>query len=430
MANVHYRLRGKQDNETIYLQLTIDRENRFEKRTGLHIDYRDWSKETKYPKQNLAKNKKLNITLRKLEAHILECANESYTKGIRINSDWLENQLQIFFGHVNPAGQSEFVVDAIQNVIDTAHLRKNQNGTRGLSRSRINGYKGLLRIFKEFQGNKQLRVKEINIKIGKDFFEYLFDECQYSESYALRMIGNLKTVCYDAEISGIEVSPQLKKVESGKPKNDIIIYLSPEELEKIEKVNISPQHLQNARKWLLLGCSIGQRGGDLLSITEDNIVNHNGLEVIEISQMKTGKKVTIPILDKTKEIINKGLPYKISIQKFNQYIKEVCKQAGLNKPTRGKLMDSSINRKKLDLYPKHELISSHVCRRSFASNLYGKLPTPLIMQITGHATEKTFLGYIGKSGIDYAQQIADFYEVQRLKKKKEATLKVVGKISS
>jgi|TARA_R100000501_G_C2598512_1_gene96313 hypothetical protein len=54
-------------------------------------------------------------------------------------------------------------------------------------------------------------------------------------------------------------------------------------------------------------------------------------------------------------------------------------------------------------------MSSHVCRRSFATNTYGKLPTPLIMQITAYSTEKMFLGYIGKSSMDYAQQIADFY---------------------
>lgn len=34
------------------------------------------------------------------------------------------------------------------------------------------------------------------------------------------------------------------------------------------------------------------------------------------------------------------------------------------------------------------------------------------MQITAHSTEKMFLGYTGKSAMDYAQQIADLYEKQ------------------
>jgi hypothetical protein len=34
-------------------------------------------------------------------------------------------------------------------------------------------------------------------------------------------------------------------------------------------------------------------------------------------------------------------------------------------------------------------------RRSFASNYYGKIETPLLMNITGHSKERIFLTYIG-----------------------------------
>tara|TARA_Y100000385_G_C12833283_1_gene525518 strand:+ start:266 stop:433 length:168 start_codon:yes stop_codon:yes gene_type:complete len=34
-------------------------------------------------------------------------------------------------------------------------------------------------------------------------------------------------------------------------------------------------------------------------------------------------------------------------------------------------------------------------RRSFASNYYGKIKTPLLMNITGHSKESTILTYIG-----------------------------------
>jgi hypothetical protein len=37
------------------------------------------------------------------------------------------------------------------------------------------------------------------------------------------------------------------------------------------------------------------------------------------------------------------------------------------------------------------------------------------MQVTGHSTERTFLNYIGKNSLDFAQQIADFYTLQSLK---------------
>ena len=56
-----------------------------------------------------------------------------------------------------------------------------------------------------------------------------------------------------------------------------------------------------------------------------------------------------------------------------------------------------MKRKKLGgLYPKCDLISSHDLRRSFATNYFGKIATPILMQITGHSKETTFLSYIGQ----------------------------------
>ena len=137
------------------------------------------------------------------------------------------------------------------------------------------------------------------------------------------------------------------------------------------------------------------------------------------------------VLPTTKEILKEGLPYKIATQKFNEKLKILCKQAGIDQPTKGTkavMLDSEgkeikkdengryptkgIARKITRTFPKHELITSHVCRRSFATNQYGILPTPLIMQITAHSTEKMLQQYIGKPSYDYAKQISDFYARQ------------------
>ena len=145
-----------------------------------------------------------------------------------------------------------------------------------------------------------------------------------------KKIADLKTVCNDASFYGIETSTQLKKIDSSKTKNENILYLSPKELRLIEDAPLLSNSLKNARKWLLLGCNIGQRGSDLLLLDETNFINRNGLDVIELKQQKTDKRVTIPVLEKTKEIIRDGLPYKISIQKFNKHIKEICRIAEIS----------------------------------------------------------------------------------------------------
>ena len=51
----------------------------------------------------------------------------------------------------------------------------------------------------------------------------------------------------------------------------------------------------------------------------------------------------------------------------------------------------------LGMYPKYKLIRSQAMRRSLATNYFGKIETPILMEITGHSRESTFLSYIGEN---------------------------------
>ncbi|MCY2685942.1 phage integrase SAM-like domain-containing protein [Salinimicrobium sp. TH3] len=453
MATVKYIIRGKEDPVTIYLRFIHGRKHDYTKSTGKIVNLSNCilsGSGKKSPilegvKRNSPEMKNLNRRLRDLKNQIIDRYDEATPD--MISGEWLQKQIDTFNGKSCPGEEtkSDLLVDAIQSVIDTAGMRENSKGGLGLSKNRVDSYNNLLKIIKSYEGNKNLKVQDVNIKFGKDFLEWMLKKRNYSESYAKKKIDDLKTVCADAEIQGLTVSPQLKKVKGGKSKNEFILYLTPQELNKIEKTPIASQSLKNVRKWLLLGCNLGQRGQDLLNLTDDNFVTRHGLEVIELKQQKTGKQVTIPVLPVTKEILKEGLPYNISLQKFNSLLKDLCKEAGINevipgtkiemvdkdgkvipKDEKGKRKQKGEKRKVRGSFPKWQLMSSHVCRRSFATNTYGKLPTPLIMQITAHSTEKMFLGYIGKSSMDYAQQIADFYAKEI---KKEISSSILPKTS-
>jgi integrase len=115
-----------------------------------------------------------------------------------------------------------------------------------------------------------------------------------------------------------------------------------------------------------------------------------------------------------KEILKKrdGFPDTISGQKFNLYIKEVAKLSGINEPTKGSKVNKETNRKEKGTFPKHQLITSHICRRSFASNLYGELPNMVIMGITGHKTETQFLKYIKITPKENANKLKEYWKKQ------------------
>jgi len=139
--------------------------------------------------------------------------------------------------------------------------------------------------------------------------------------------------------------------------------------------------------------------------------------------LKTDYPVIIPIHDQVKAILEKRngeFPRQISDQKFNDYIKIICEKIGLNeivdgaKITEMKIKENGktvkIHRKNFGKFPKHELVSSHICRRSFATNLYGKIDTLTIMKITGHKTESQFLAYIKITPREYAEKLKAYWK--------------------
>lgn len=159
-----------------------------------------------------------------------------------------------------------------------------------------------------------------------------------------------------------------------------------------------------------MGCLVGQRAGDLLNIKEDNIKDLGDLKIIELKQQKTGKKVAIPLVPEAIEIIESGMPYKINLEHFNRYSKEICEIAKIDTIVKGKMRIDGKRTLTVGKYKKWQVISSHVCRRSFATNFYGKIPTPVLMNITAHSSESVFMRYIGKTTYDNAYQFMDYFE--------------------
>ncbi|MBM3455734.1 MAG: integrase, partial [Bacteroidetes bacterium] len=47
--------------------------------------------------------------------------------------------------------------------------------------------------------------------------------------------------------------------------------------------------------------------------------------------------------------------------------------------------------------------------RSFATNHFGKIPTPIIMAATGHKSESSFLKYIGKGRVEMVSMLAEYW---------------------
>lgn len=189
------------------------------------------------------------------------------------------------------------------------------------------------------------------------------------------------------------------------------VALSEDELKRIHDYDFSDKpRLERVRDLFLAGCWTGLRFSDVTRIRKENISDG----FIDITQSKTYGRVVIPLHPVFREIWTKyggELPSNISNQKFNVYIKEVCREVGINERvlksiTRGgKLVTTS--------YEKWQLVTSHTARRSFATNLYRSgFPAISIMQITGHKTEAAFLKYIKVSRDEHAKLLAEHWKTK------------------
>ena len=309
-------------------------------------------------------------------------------------------QIQVNNSHSKMVNSTLFLEYLSEFIANSATRRVKGYGTVGLAHNTIRTYKSLYRIIKEYELEKsqQLYLAGIDKKMAVSFTQFLKIEKQYSDNYCGQLLKLLKIILRDAQKSGFEIHPYSNYIESFKQKSSdrIIHFLNPAEIKVLKGLERIPSELEDSYKWLLIGLSIGQRVSDLLSLNASNIRKANNGLYIDIIQQKTKKAVTIGVADPLViDLLESEFPKVLSQEAFNKQIKMICKIAGIDEVVRGFKNNPKTRRKEVLSAPKYEFVTSHIMRRSFATNYYGKIETPLLMNITGHTKESTFLTYIG-----------------------------------
>ena len=224
-----------------------------------------------------------------------------------------------------------------------------------------------------------MRHEDINLKFYRNLVAFLRKEDKLSDNSIGGHINNIKLWARNIDIEGLPICPEYRHSEFIAPQaKQYDVYLKEREIAIIRDLDLSDNsRLSNTRDLFIIGLRTGLRISDFMRLKDINIQK----EQIQITTAKTGNDVIIPLHKDVKQVLknNDGLPSAISDQKFNKYVKELCESAGINQKVEGAKMitekkedGSKISRKReKGIYPKYELISSHICRRSFATNLCG-----------------------------------------------------------
>ena len=404
MATIKFLIQSENDNTNIYVRFINGRTFDIKAKTGYFINADLWDKKAGYPRTGLKdaiKKEKCNsiqTDLNTLKSKIEKAYNEAPNKN-ELNTQWLKD-------FINPKVINEVPNKVVDYFAYYELQKRNVLTTASIVKLNVNK-----KLIERFQTNTKrvYLIKDVNEDFKLSFYDFCISE-NYSQNTIARALKFIKTICYHAESNNIEVSKKLSGLQINTVKVEKI-YLDLNEISIIENCkDISKEHLINARDWLLISCETGQRVSDFLRFTKDMIRYENKKPLIEFTQVKTGKIMTVPLSKKVMSILEKrdgNFPDKMSDQRYNEHIKEVCETAKINKVIKGGLQID--NRKVIGMYPKWQLVTSHIGRRSFATNNYGKIPTALLIGVTGHSTEQMFLEYIGKTDTQKAMQLADYF---------------------
>jgi hypothetical protein len=400
MATIKYFIQTTKNPAKIYIRLRDGRKIDAKAKTKFVINPSDWSEAKGQPKNLKDESyKKLNEDLIEFSTDLLKHYNKA--NGTQeINSDWLRD-------FINPK-PIEAIPTKLVDYFDY-YAQHKQSTLKNSTFVKLNVNKHLLQRFQKEQ-EKEYCIDEVNTKFKLDFEKYCLAQ-KYAPNTIARALRFIKTLCYHAKSNGIETSYQLDNIKVKFEKVDKL-YLNKDELQMIEDARFEHDYLDNARDWLLISCETGQRVSDFMRFNKGQIRFEGDVPLIEFTQVKTDTIMSVPLSKKVRAILQKRngeFPRPISDQRYNEYIKVVCKIAGLVEVIKGSKQDTITKRKVRGNFPKFELVTSHIGRRSFASNNYGRIPTPLLMNVTGHTTEGMFLEYIGKTQTDKSIHLAQYF---------------------
>ncbi len=385
----------------IIIRLITTNKSVQEVETRLLINKNEWDEVSGRAKPLSRKNRALNRHLDQIQSELNSHLNLTLEKAKNINGYWLKDYVKTCYYNVNYLPEI-LISTQIKDYISSAPTKRvKRTGAIGLSKNSIRNLSQFLETVKEYESlkNHPIVVDQLDHNQVSLFQQWLLEVKGYSVNHAGLQLKLLKMICKYAEKNGVEVHPYTQHIESftQRSKDRYLQTLSFEDIKAIKALNGLSTSLENAKKWTLIGLYIGQRISDVLSLTPEQCrITQTGM-YIDVIQKKTDKHVTIGVVDPDViKVLTDEFPYSISSQLYNQQLKKICRLAGINELVKGYKFCPNMKRKKLDLYPKCDVISSHDLRRSFATNYFGKIATPILMQITGHSKETTFLSYIGQ----------------------------------
>ncbi len=243
--------------------------------------------------------------------------------------------------------------------------------------------KTLLKEFISYKYSKNdYQFKDLELKFIKDYEFFLKSEKKLAQSTIYKTIQRFRKIIKIAISEGyLDKDPFiLYKSKRYKPE---VVYLTEEELKSVESFVFEEKRLERTRDSFVFCCYTGLAFSEMDSLKKEHLkIGFDKNLWIQLKRSKTSKLISIPLLPKAIEIIEKYdsfneirvLP-KLSNQKFNKNLKEIASKTKIKKR-----------------------LTHHIARKTFATTvlLYNDVPMEIVSELLGHSSITITEAHYGK----------------------------------
>nr|WP_315175446.1 site-specific integrase [uncultured Flavobacterium sp.] len=213
-------------------------------------------------------------------------------------------------------------------------------------------------------------LEELNLQFLDDFDYYLKTEKKQEQITINKTIQRLRAPIKKAISEGyLDRDPFI--LHKSKTVRKTVIFLTTEELKTLEEAVLQQKRLSTIQDLFIFCCYTGLAFNEMAHLEKQHIqIGFDGINWIKMTREKTQRLISIPILPKAQEIIekyateNNHIFPSISNQKFNSYLKEIADIIGIEKR-----------------------LTHHIARKTFASTvlLYNDVPMEIVSELLGHS---------------------------------------------
>ncbi|AUS05128.1 site-specific integrase [Pseudotamlana carrageenivorans] len=224
-------------------------------------------------------------------------------------------------------------------------------------------------------------LNKLNLQFLADLEYYLKTEKSLGQATINKIIQRFRKPIRIAVAEGDLDKDPFMLYKAKRTKNSIV-FLSPEELIKLENHVFSQPRLKLVKDLFVFCCYTGLAYTELMDLEPKNIVvGFDKNRWIKMNRKKTSKALSIPLLPKAETILDNYVSHemkvfpRISNQKYNSYLKEIAAISGIEKN-----------------------LTTHMARRTFASTvlLYNNVSMEIVSELLGHSSMKITQESYGK----------------------------------